>query len=64
METLDSEQISPEKAIEILKKEGLEVDTLQAKLILEFLYKLADIAIAHYMRNVSAPHNSLNSTHV
>jgi len=49
MEISENDKITPEKAIEILKKGGLEVTHDQAKLILEFLYKLADITIAHYM---------------
>ncbi len=49
METSENDKITPERAIEILKKGGLEVTHDQAKLILEFLYKLADITIAKYM---------------
>jgi len=43
------ERISPEKAIEILKKDGLEVTLEQAKLILEFLYQMADVVVDQYL---------------
>lgn len=46
METSETDIITPESAAEILKKGGLEVKLEQAKLILEFLYKLADITVA------------------
>lgn len=44
------ERITPEKAMEVLNKGGLKVDIEQAKLILDFLYKMADIAIAQVLR--------------
>ena len=56
MERRDSEtdqapkDIKPEKAIAILQKYGLEVTPEQAKLILEFLQRMADIAVAQYLR--------------
>jgi len=40
------ERIPPDKAVKILKKGGLEVNLEQARLILDFLYKMADIAMA------------------
>lgn len=43
------EKISPEKAIEILKKDGLEVTLDLAKLIVEFLYQMADIVVGQYL---------------
>jgi protein-tyrosine-phosphatase len=45
----EKEKISPEKAVEILRKGGMEVTLEQAKSILEFLYKLADITVAKYL---------------
>ena len=45
------EKISPEKAIEILKKDGLEVTLEQTKLILEFLYQMAEIVVDQYLEN-------------
>lgn len=47
--TCENDKITPEKAVEILKKGGLEVSREQAGLILEFLYKLADITLAKNM---------------
>jgi len=49
METSENDKITPEKAAEILKKGGMDVTLEQAKLILEFLYKLADISVAQYL---------------
>ncbi len=49
METSENDKITPEEAVEILKKRGLEVTIEQAKLILDFLCKLADITIAQYI---------------
>ncbi len=49
METSENDKITSEKAVEILKKGGLEVTHEQAKLILEFLYKFADITVVQYI---------------
>ncbi len=49
----EAEKISPEKAIEILKKDGLEVTLEQAKLIVEFLYQMADIVVDQYLKNAN-----------
>jgi hypothetical protein len=43
--------ITPEKAVEILKKNGMQVTIEQAKQILEFLYKLAKITLSIYAEN-------------
>ena len=44
---IDESIIKPERAVQILKEDGLIV-TEQANIILEFLYKLADIALSQY----------------
>ena len=49
METSENGKITPEKAAEILREGGMEVTLEQAKLMLEFLYKLADITVAQYL---------------
>ncbi len=49
----EEEKISPEKAIEILKKDGLEVTFEQAKLIVEFLYQMADIVVDQFLENAN-----------
>jgi hypothetical protein len=46
-------RISPEKAIEILKKDGLEVTLDEAKLILEFLCQMAEIVVDQYLKKAS-----------
>jgi protein-tyrosine-phosphatase len=49
----EAEKISPEKAIEILKKDGLEVTLEQAKIILEFLYQMSEIVIEQYLEKAN-----------
>ena len=46
----EKEDIKPEKAVTILRKHGIEVTPEQAKLILEFLQLMADIAVAQFLR--------------
>ena len=43
---IDENIIKPESAVQLLKEGGLVVTIEQAQLILEFLYKLADIALS------------------
>jgi len=43
------ERIPPDKAVELLKKDGIEVTEEQAKIILNFLYEMADIVVDQYM---------------
>ncbi|GAA3927435.1 hypothetical protein [Chitinophaga oryziterrae] len=43
------ENIQPEKIVEILKGHGTHVTIEEAKLILEFMYKLAQIALNTYL---------------
>lgn len=54
METSENDKITPEKAAEILKKGGMHVTIEQAKIILEFLYKLADISVAQYLKKAKS----------
>ncbi|WP_163871874.1 hypothetical protein [Parapedobacter sp. SGR-10] len=46
-------RITPEKALEILNNGGMKVTLEQAKLILDFLYKMAEIAMAQCFKNPS-----------
>jgi hypothetical protein len=43
------ERIQPEKVVELFKKNGIEITTQQAILILDFLYKMANIAVSQYL---------------
>lgn len=45
------EKLVPEKVVEILREKGVEVSLEQARMILEFLRKLADIAVNQYLNN-------------
>lgn len=44
------EKIKPEQAVEILRKQGMEVTVEEAKLILEFLRKFAAITVSNYLK--------------
>jgi hypothetical protein len=44
------DKLQPEKAVEILRQHSVEVTVEQARLILEFLRKLADIAVTQYLK--------------
>jgi len=45
------EKLSPERAKEILKNQGLDVTLEEAKVILEFLWKLASIVVLQVIEN-------------
>lgn len=51
MATRNRECINPEKAVQLLQKEGVEVSLEEAAAILEFLRNLAKIAVNQYLRN-------------
>lgn len=50
MENCEREKFAPEKALEILRKNGIDVTVEQAKIILKLLNKLANIAVSQYLR--------------
>lgn len=50
-------KITPEKAKEILDKHGTEVTTVQAKLILDFMYKFAILSVKQIVRQRNTNHN-------
>ncbi len=50
MENCEREKFAPENAVEMLRKCGIEVTVEQAKIILELLNKLANIAVSQYLR--------------
>lgn len=52
------DRITPHKAMELLKKDGIDVDIEQAKIISDFLYEMAEIVIDTYLdeqKNVNLP---------
>jgi hypothetical protein len=53
MEICESEKITPEKALEILKRDCIEVTLEEAKFILEFFYQMADIVVEQYLKKAS-----------
>ena len=46
--------MSPEKAMEILSSYGTNVTIEQAKVIIEFMYKLANMALTQYVTDESS----------
>lgn len=49
MSSVYVKRMSPEKAMELLKKDGIIVDRRQAEIILDFLYEMAEIAVDQYL---------------
>jgi hypothetical protein len=45
------EKLSPEWAVELLRKHGMEITMEQAAAILEFFRKMANIAVTQYLRD-------------
>jgi len=48
---LEKRNITPQQAIKILHKSGVEVDEKQAKIILDFLYILAKLTIKQHFND-------------
>lgn len=52
-------EITPQRAIELLRQDGIEVDEQNATLILDFLFEIAEIAVDQYLesakRSVNLP---------
>lgn len=46
----DVKRIPPEKAIALLKDDGIEVTVEQVKVILDFMYEIADIVVNQYLK--------------
>ena len=45
-------RITPDRAVEILKQDGIEVTIEEAKIILDFMYEMAEIVVEQYLNNV------------
>jgi len=45
------EKIKPENIVAVLEEEGITISILQGQQILDFLLKLADIAVTQYLAN-------------
>ena len=56
MENDELIRITPDKAIEILRKDGIDVNIEEAQIILDFLYSMANIVVEQYisMRHCNA----------
>ncbi|SHH78562.1 hypothetical protein SAMN05444481_12820 [Flavobacterium frigidimaris] len=42
-------RITPHRAMELLRKDGIDVDADQAKIILDFFYEMAEIVVDTYL---------------
>jgi hypothetical protein len=42
-------RITPDKAIELLRKDGIYVNMEEAQIILDFLYSMANIVVEQYI---------------
>lgn len=43
------DRITPQKAMQLLRKDGINVEVDQAKIILDFLYEMAEIVVDTYL---------------
>ncbi len=50
MEKENKQELTPERVIHILKKNGIHVNLEEAKIILDFVNKIAGIAFNQYLR--------------
>ncbi len=49
-------KLTPERAFKMLQKEGMEITLEEAEKILEFLRKLANIAVSKHLENKDVDH--------
>jgi len=49
MEIEGRHRISPERAVRLLKEDGIEVTIEQAKVILDFMYEMAEIVVEQFL---------------
>ena len=52
MEAIETEKVFPHKAVEVLRREGLDVTENQAREILDFLEKLANIVVGQCLKDL------------
>ncbi|WP_072974182.1 hypothetical protein [Flavobacterium saccharophilum] len=43
------DRITPHRAMELLRKDGIDVDADRAKIILDFFYEMAEIVVDTYL---------------
>ncbi len=49
MEGINAKKLTPERVVEILKKKGTTVNIEEAKVILDFVNKIAHVAVNQYL---------------
>jgi len=49
MEGINTKKLTPERVIEILKKKGTIINIEEAKVLLDFIGKIAHIAVNQYL---------------
>jgi len=50
MESAKGKELTPERVMQVLKKNGTPVDMEEAKIIADFIKKLAHIAVNQYLK--------------
>ena len=50
----EKRSVTPEKAVEILKKNGTNITIEEAKLILDFIYKFAILAVNQIVKYIKS----------
>ncbi len=53
VETAGKRNVTPEKAIEILKENGVEISEKNAEELLDLMYFLAKLSVDQYIKEVS-----------
>lgn len=52
---LEKRNVTPDQAVRILRKNGIEVSEKEAKKILDFMYIIAKLAIRDYFSDSTSP---------
>jgi protein-tyrosine-phosphatase len=47
----EKRNVTPEQAVKVLRKNGIEVDENQAKIILDFMYIMAKLTLKQYFND-------------
>jgi len=58
---LKKRNITPEQAVKILRKNGIETNEKDAKIILDFLYFLAKLSVDQYLKDNNELNDSIDN---
>lgn len=54
-------KITSAKAVELLAQDGIVISEEQAKIILEFMYEMAEVVVDQYLNNIKEKNGEINS---